>query len=66
MLRTFLTIEVDKFGNRKTKSGKSEPVRDTDNYRLFVNDIPKIPNQKLKISEEKKIMDEHLGKYPVI
>ena len=66
MLALFLKIEVDDSGNRLTKSKLNEPVHDTENYRLFTNDIPKLPGRKLKISEEVKIMDEHLGKYPVI
>ncbi|XKL62201.1 hypothetical protein PGB90_002034 [Kerria lacca] len=65
MLKLFLMIEVDESGERITKSIK-EPVRDTKNYQLFTNPIPKLPGRKLKISEEIEILNKHLGKYPVI
>jgi hypothetical protein len=66
MLRLFLTIEVDENGNRKTRSNGNEPIRDTENYRLFANHIPSLPERNLNISKEQAIMDKYLGKHPVI
>ncbi|KAG8257916.1 hypothetical protein J6590_039464 [Homalodisca vitripennis] len=60
MLKKFLEIEVDKDGHPKTRANLTlEPVMDTENYKLFVSN-------ELKITENKTIMEEHFGKYPVI
>lgn len=60
MIQKFLEIEVDVEGNRKTKNTDIHlPVKDTDNYVLFVGN-------KLKIAENKTFMDCHFGKSPVI
>ncbi|XP_054269710.1 uncharacterized protein LOC128991026 [Macrosteles quadrilineatus] len=60
MLKRFLEIEVDDEGNRKTKVFNFHlPIRDTDNYRLFVEN-------RLKIAENQTFMDQYFGKHPVI
>ena len=65
MIAQFLKIEVDRDGQRITKSTREEPVRDTNNYKLFSEKIPKL-GRCLKIAGESDLMDHHLGKYPVI
>jgi hypothetical protein len=44
MLKRFLCIECDETGNRKTRVKETEPVKDTDNYRLLTDAIPKLPS----------------------
>lgn len=53
MLKTFLEIQVDKEGNAKI------PVQNTDNYELFTKN-------KLKITENFQIVNDHFGMFPVI
>lgn len=67
MIKTFLEIEVDKKGNPIV------PLNETRNYRLFVKGeivqddglVQKL-EKPLLISKQKKIIEEYLGKRPVI
>uniref|UniRef100_A0A1B6M5S4 AAA-ATPase-like domain-containing protein n=1 Tax=Graphocephala atropunctata TaxID=36148 RepID=A0A1B6M5S4_9HEMI len=60
MLKRFLEIEVNEKGNKKSKTiNIREPVRDTENYALFVDN-------KLKITKNETFMNYHFGKHPVI
>ncbi|XP_060859895.1 uncharacterized protein LOC132937082 [Metopolophium dirhodum] len=57
MLKYFLEIQVDSLGKPITKANAEKPITDTSNFNLF---------KGLNISKETKIMNKHLGKYPVL
>lgn len=59
MVRRFFSIEVDEEGNPKPRS-------EAKYYKMFTSPLPKIPNRKLLIAEDKEFIDRHLGKYPII
>lgn len=60
MLKKFMEIEIDSNGNPKSQGNMlMKPVKDTNNYNLFVAN-------KLQITEHSTVMSEHFGKYPVI
>lgn len=60
MIKVFFEIEVDENGRAKTRSNYSlQPVRDTDNFRLF-------DDNSFKISQESILVHEYLGRTPVL
>lgn len=60
MIKKFLEIEVDEFGNKITQTYYArDSIRDTYNYNLFIK-------HGLKITHNMKIMRQHFGKHPVI
>lgn len=60
ILKKFLELQVDEEGQTITKATRKRHfVNDTDNYTFF-------KQYSLKITKNKKIMDRHFGKYPVV
>lgn len=61
MVKMFLEIEVDKYGETLFEDAitPEKPVVNTPNYKAFVK-------RNLNILKCKKVMNDHFGKYPII